>query len=149
MRLDDQPTALYRFYDSSGTLLYVGITNDPEARWRYHALTKAWWPTVVRKSVDWRPNRPDAERAEAAAIFTERPRHNCIHSFTEPEDMPLGDARRRFTHVVDHVRATGEPRWITRHGHRSAVLVSPEFYERALAALGDDVPTQESVAAGS
>ncbi|TFV33148.1 type II toxin-antitoxin system prevent-host-death family antitoxin [Streptomyces sp. T1317-0309] len=137
MPLEDQLTALYRFYDSSGTLLYVGITNDPEARWRYHALTKAWWPAVAKKIVDWRPDRPDAERAEAAAIFAERPIHNCVHAFTEPADMPLRDARSRFTHLVDHVRDTREPRWITRHGRRSAVIVSRDFYERALAALGE------------
>ncbi|MEC3995233.1 GIY-YIG nuclease family protein [Actinacidiphila sp. DG2A-62] len=131
--LEDQPTAVYRLYGADGTLLYIGLTNSPETRWKYHALTKEWWPLVARKTVDWRPNRLDAERTEAAAIQAEGPRHNCIHSPVGPDDMPLRDARSALGPPVDSVRNHGEHRWITRHGRRAAVVVPLGFYEQALA----------------
>lgn len=71
-------TALYRFFDEAGTLLYVGITNDTETRWAVHAREKAWWPDVHRKAVDWKETRAEAEAAEAEAIGSEAPRWNVI-----------------------------------------------------------------------
>lgn len=81
----------------------------------------------------WRPNRLDAERAEAAAIQAEEPLHNWVHSPVAPDDMPLRDARSAFGPLVDYVRDHGKARWITRHGRRVAVVVPLDFYEQALA----------------
>ncbi|MGW1949993.1 GIY-YIG nuclease family protein [Streptomyces sp. NPDC001940] len=71
-------TALYRLFDEVGALLYVGITNDLEVRWSYHARQKAWWPEVHRRTVEWKTTRAEAETAEAAAIGREVPRWNVI-----------------------------------------------------------------------
>jgi predicted GIY-YIG superfamily endonuclease len=71
-------TALYRLYDESGYLLYVGITNDTKVRWSYHARQKAWWPEVHRRAVEWKLTRAEAETAEAGAIGRENPRWNVI-----------------------------------------------------------------------
>lgn len=76
------PTALYRLHDHSGELLYVGITDCPERRWKDHAKDKPWWPDVNDRSVEWLPDRSHALAAEAAAIRAERPRYNFHHNGT-------------------------------------------------------------------
>lgn len=69
-------TALYRLYDVSGKLLYVGISNDPKRRFSSHRSTKAWWPEVDRRAVDWFDSLWLASVAERTAITTEAPRYN-------------------------------------------------------------------------
>lgn len=73
-------TALYRFYDAVGRLLYVGIAFDPEERWKEHANSKPWWPDVARKEVVWRDTRVAALNDEAEAIRTELPLYNVKDS---------------------------------------------------------------------
>lgn len=86
---DAEPTALYRFFDEQDRLLYVGITCNPEERWRRHASDKTWWSTVARKTLDWHPDRETALLAECLAITTERPRWNVAKP--NPDD-PLRSA---------------------------------------------------------
>ncbi|WP_329390222.1 GIY-YIG nuclease family protein [Streptomyces sp. NBC_01716] len=69
-------TALYRLFDESGALLYVGISHKPDVRWGQHSEQKAWWPAVAQRAVEWHETRSGAEKAELAAIATERPLHN-------------------------------------------------------------------------
>jgi hypothetical protein len=42
-------TALYRLYDETGQLLYVGITTYPPKRFVEHERDKPWWPQVARR----------------------------------------------------------------------------------------------------
>lgn len=74
------PTALYRLRDKAGGLLYVGITDNPERRWKDHEKDKPWWPQVAARSIEWLPTRGLALTAEAKAIRAERPRHNLQHN---------------------------------------------------------------------
>lgn len=70
-------TSLYRAFDAAGTLLYVGISTNPEQRWREHAISKAWWRSdVSRKTIEWHESRTAAGQAEAVAVRTESPVHN-------------------------------------------------------------------------
>jgi hypothetical protein len=69
------PTALYRCFDAQGD---VGITFDPETRWRQHSKVKVWWPEVAKRTVEWLPTRLAAEQAEAVAINRESPQHNIM-----------------------------------------------------------------------
>lgn len=69
-------TALYRFFDGNGVLLYVGITDDTARRWSAHRTQKPWWRDVARKTVEWYGDRESAERAERIAIGRERPLYN-------------------------------------------------------------------------
>lgn len=73
-------TALYRLYGADDTLLYVGVANDPEVRWRQHEREKHWWSLVARSSVAWFERRLEALDAEAEAIRSEKPKHNSTHS---------------------------------------------------------------------
>jgi predicted GIY-YIG superfamily endonuclease len=76
----NEPAALYRLYNTDGTLLYIGITDNPDRRFKQHRDTKPWWPQVTQKSVEWRPNRLRALADEAAAIEAETPIYNIEHN---------------------------------------------------------------------
>ena len=83
-----EPTALYRTYDTSSDLLYVGISNNFGTRWKQHAKTQPWWPEVQRLTVEWYPNREDAEAAEVAAIGAEQPKYNIRHAGVRKQADP-------------------------------------------------------------
>jgi predicted GIY-YIG superfamily endonuclease len=72
-------TALYRFLDAKGTLLYVGITKNFGQRWVNHAKSKPWWPEAQRHTAEWFDTRPEAEAAEKQAIVSEAPKYNIVH----------------------------------------------------------------------
>ena len=74
--LAERPTALYRCYNESEELIYVGIAVDPQRRWKHHASLTPWWPEVQRRSIEWHDDRRSALNAEAAAIVTESPVYN-------------------------------------------------------------------------
>ena len=69
-------TAVYRFIDAAGKLLYVGVAKNIARRRRQHAAVQPWWAAVRREIIDWYPDRAAALRAEAAAIRLEQPRYN-------------------------------------------------------------------------
>jgi predicted GIY-YIG superfamily endonuclease len=73
VEIDGDPTALYRLFDASGVLLYVGITRNIPVRFARHEAEKDWWPQVARKMATLYGSREDAEKAESAAIDTEAP----------------------------------------------------------------------------
>lgn len=70
-------TAIYRLFDRSGTLLYVGVSSHPKRRFVDHRRTQPWWGEVCRREVGpWYPTREDAAEAERMAIRAENPRYN-------------------------------------------------------------------------
>lgn len=80
-----QATALYRFLQEDGQLLYVGIISRLRYRLREHSRVYAttWWPKVDSTHVDWYPTRAEAACAEREAIATESPLYNVQHT---PQD---------------------------------------------------------------
>ncbi|MCW2918548.1 MAG: hypothetical protein JWN52_6616 [Actinomycetia bacterium] len=94
-------TALYRFYDASDVLLYVGITDNPRQRWLAHKSQKSWWQDVADKAVEWHEDRESAERAERIAIGREKPLYNIQNA---------GGLRRR----IDPAEITGFWRYVER-----------------------------------
>ncbi|MFJ8345058.1 GIY-YIG nuclease family protein [Streptomyces sp. NPDC094153] len=72
-----KPTCLYRLYDASGQLLYVGITSDIARRWKEHRTKhQGWWPQIAERRVIWFLERSHAWHAEREAVWAERPLHN-------------------------------------------------------------------------
>lgn len=67
---------LYRFYDENGTLLYVGITNSINTRFKAHVVDKSWWPEVADCRIAFYPDRAALARAEGDAIKYEHPCYN-------------------------------------------------------------------------
>lgn len=79
-RAQREPTALYRLYGADKTLLYIGVSDDPERRFKQHRDTKPWWPQVAQKTIEWHPSRDRALAEEATAIKAETPVHNIEHN---------------------------------------------------------------------
>ena len=140
-------TALYRLRDCAGVLLYIGITHDPEARWRAHAATKAWWSEVTRKEVEWHPDRCCAEAAEVAAIRAELPRHNVDDSPTAPCPRALGEDELTRSQLKDALpevvrqAAAGRVVWAVGRGRartREAAVVPVDLGELVQQVGGPD-----------
>jgi prevent-host-death family protein len=146
MWLDDCRTALYRLYDEAGTLLYIGISHQPEVRFEQHSKLKEWWPQVVRREVEWFDDRPSAATAEAAAIRSEDPEHNGTYSPRRDRrsirdavaadglrEISLSLARPKLAGLVRSVEHGADPIVLLNHGRRDAVIVSVEWFEEVLA----------------
>jgi predicted GIY-YIG superfamily endonuclease len=67
--------SIYRFYDGTGRLLYVGITWNIKARWVKHHR-KPWWSQVRRAKVTCFHGEGIARRHEIRAIQAEAPIYN-------------------------------------------------------------------------
>lgn len=144
-------TALYRLYDFVGALLYIGITDDPDAR--NHESVQPWWPQVDRErtTAEWFDTRKEADAAETEAIGAEHPLHNVAKSPWAPKPRELGtgeisvaELRNNLTEAINRVRLLGELLVIvdrTRARKPQAALVPFELAEAAEAAGGMDAAT--------
>jgi hypothetical protein len=91
-------TALYRWYDAEGVLLYIGITDQLSARHRSHAKKSSWSDFAASSTVERFPTREAALDGERLAIQEERPLFNHVHN-----DAP--DAQQRLVeYLVRHDR---------------------------------------------
>lgn len=70
------PHILYRCFDATGGLLYVGITGDPGSRFAVHRCTTPWWPDVSKITEEECASRAELEEAERRAIREECPFYN-------------------------------------------------------------------------
>lgn len=68
--------SVYRFYDASGSLLYVGMTEGFEARLSVHKSASPWWPRVTHTTLERFETRHDAAHSERRAILLEKPEFN-------------------------------------------------------------------------
>jgi excinuclease UvrABC nuclease subunit len=75
---------VYRCYDTSGVLLYVGCTANLPHRLATHANASFWAPDVAKVKAKVYPNAFAARRAEADAIRSEAPRFNVQMNFPKP-----------------------------------------------------------------
>lgn len=73
-------TTLYRLYDQSGALLYVGIAGNPGRRFEQHRGDKPWWGEVTDMKVEHFETRREAIIAEITAIQIGRPVYNKTHT---------------------------------------------------------------------
>lgn len=75
-----KPTALYRQFNASGDLLYIGIALDPFKRLLQHHRGSEWTSEQMTMTTEWYPSRQAALRAEKAAIIAESPSWNIVHN---------------------------------------------------------------------
>lgn len=66
----------YKFYSSTGELLYVGITGNLDQRLHAHRLQKTWWKDVDDINVKVFNTREEAESYERQCIKVECPKYN-------------------------------------------------------------------------
>jgi hypothetical protein len=64
---------LYRHYDQDGTLLYVGITDQPARRLQEHERDSAWKGKIASVHTERFANKQEAVAAERLAILEECP----------------------------------------------------------------------------
>lgn len=70
------PTKLYRHFDASGRLLYVGIAIRPTDRLLQHIRLSTWADSIARIDIETHASRDLAVAAEATAIEAESPLYN-------------------------------------------------------------------------
>jgi Arm DNA-binding domain/GIY-YIG catalytic domain len=87
---DIQPANfLYRFYDPTCDLLYVGQSMPIIKRFKKHATEKAWWKEIYQIIIEPFATREEALEAERVAIKTEHPKYNIIYN--NRTDFPFQD----------------------------------------------------------
>jgi len=69
-------TELYRWYDSTGGLLYVGISNNAAFRATQHKYSSKWYSRAVMMRKKAYQTLAEAHKAEKLAIRTESPECN-------------------------------------------------------------------------
>lgn len=117
--LADTPHFLYRLYDRTDTLLYIGITNDPKARFKWHRKNQPWWCDVDQSKtrIDFHATRDSALSAETKAIKAENPLYNDQHNLTvdTPQSFAADAAVRDFADLLLHQMTAG------RRGYEKAL----------------------------
>ena len=78
-------TQLYRHFDNSNTLLYVGISLSTFARLSQHKDHSPWFKQVNRVEIQHFDTREEAMAAERQAIKTENPTFNIAMKKTLAE----------------------------------------------------------------
>ena len=71
---------LYRLYDGTGDLIYIGRTCSIGARFDQHAKKQPWWHEVVDCRIELFPDYETLVKAERIAIKQEAPRYNVVHN---------------------------------------------------------------------
>jgi predicted GIY-YIG superfamily endonuclease len=99
--------ALYRHYDESNVLLYIGITEAIATRGKAHAKRAEWVRYAHRVEAVWFQTRARAENAERHAIQTEQSVFNLAHA-------DAGQPQRRLEYLAN--RKGWKLRW-----HESAL----------------------------
>jgi hypothetical protein len=95
--IPDAKHVLYRFYDASGALLYVGITAKPIRRFRDHQKTKDWWIEVSNIRVENFSSRIELIYGERRAIVHEKPLYNITYNNHSEADAESLSAAARYT----------------------------------------------------
>ena len=67
---------LYRHFDASGALLYVGVSLSAVQRLAQHKNCSHWFEQIARVEIETFTDRQQALDAERKAVATEKPRHN-------------------------------------------------------------------------
>ena len=78
-------TTCYRYFDSEGRLLYIGITKNLFDRQDAHQRTQPWWNEIAAASFTHFDSRDEALAYEARMIGIEFPKYNKAGA-TLPED---------------------------------------------------------------
>lgn len=94
---------LYRFFDSAGVLLYVGVTDEVATRWRTHAKTRPWWIQVATITLEHHASRAAVLDAELAAIKAERPLYNVAGTVAGLPASPLPSEYEHLLQIRDYL----------------------------------------------
>lgn len=106
--------SVYRCYDSTGRLLYVGHSDNVDFRMEVHRIQSPW--SILCARTDAEPEREliEARTAERAAIKAERPLFNQL---SNPDYRGLSKAERLalYDHRLETVAATADRYYAGRY----------------------------------
>lgn len=128
-----QKTTLYRYFDSEGRLLYVGITGDNTKRQSQHRRNSFWFGEISHASFEHFDNRDQAEAAETKAILREKPMYNIAKRGFRLEHSP-------YTHML---YLAGKP----DDGHDTMHKDFADKYSEIFMTTNGNVPTADMVVA--
>lgn len=98
---------VYRMFDATGRLLYVGMTGELGKRLSSHA-DKVWFLAVTTITFERHPGYAEAALAEQEAISTESPLHNKVG--LSKEEVTRRIQVRKLQRTDDRLRAVYEKR---------------------------------------
>lgn len=133
-------TALYRHFDASGALLYVGISNQLGRRTDHHLKSSPWADQIASIAIEWHETRDAAELAERSAISYQKPLQNKQCQIAKPEhDMQVlqsDTARDALIKVIDEyaLRAGMKPTTIGQYAVKNR-----RFYQNLITGSGYQV----------
>lgn len=102
----EEPTCVYQYFDTSGALLYVGITGRGLKRSHEHARSKDWWLATSGCSIEHYASRDEALEREAYLIAAYKPPNNTQGKGRSVTSVRLIPAAEAIT--VDEQVAMGE-----------------------------------------
>jgi len=76
-------TNLYRHFDASGNLLYIGISISAVNRLSAHSRGSQWFSEIAKIEIQHFDTRELALKAEGLAIGREKPKYNVHHVVKE------------------------------------------------------------------
>lgn len=119
-------TALYRCFDRSNVLLYVGISSHPDRRLAQHLASAPWAGRFDRLDVEWFDSRQKALSGERRAIHEEGPEFNKTHLGLPAFDNPENAHAEIISAVNAYADAAGlSPRTVFRKA-----TGNPRLYDR-------------------
>ena len=136
-------TALYRYFDSDGVLLYVGITSNPLSRDAQHRGESTWIEAAARVAYQWLESKEHAAALERVAIRFEKPLHNVNCA-----DIPqTGDVSGREADLLSDIRAAAERLNVSPTTLGRLAGQGGKFYTRLLSGASIRAKTAEAVRA--
>jgi len=132
---------LYRCYNRKPRLLYVGMTNNPEERFKQHRVEKLWWKYVDHITLEKFGSRRELAEAEAVAINEEQPKFNVVIPCADKP--PSVKSNKRVRHLWPEASNFGNV--VPEYGYLIEQTIEQQMYPcvechaRAIYSDGDSV----------
>jgi predicted GIY-YIG superfamily endonuclease len=93
-----RPCWVYVALNGEGTVIYVGISCDPERRWQQHEIDKPWAAEVAEwKAIEWYATEREARDRETTLIRALRTRWNI------DESPVAAEVRARYLQMFGYI----------------------------------------------
>lgn len=131
-----RPTALYRYFDQYGALLYIGISKTPIVRLSTHQSLKNWEYDIATVTIAYFDTRKLAIAAEWNAIAAENPLYN-IQGKRNPNAECIGPRTKK-------VRTDEEKRKIERE-RKARQRANKKAMKAIVAAEAEMMPASQRI----